>query len=78
MRAYGQGAFVRVVASTVDVQAFNDRWPCSTVPERRVSFTFDRRNGDLVDLEPQGINGTEVVSLARDCQGHARARGLLA
>jgi hypothetical protein len=77
MRAYNQGVFVRVDTSTADVEAFNNRWPCSSIPQRRVSFAFDRGNGDLVDLDPGEIDGPEVAALSQDCQEHARARGLL-
>ena len=77
MRVQDQGAFVRVMASAQDVEAFNFRWPCSSIPEGRVAFTFDRRNGDLVDLSPSEIDGPEVVALSQDCQEYARAKGLL-
>jgi hypothetical protein len=77
MRVDNRGAFVRVTASAQDVEAFNHHWPCSSIPEERVSFTFDRRSGDLVDLSPHEIDGPEVVALSQDCQEHARSKGLL-
>ena len=77
MRVHDQGAFIRVTASAQDVGMFNSRWPCSSIPEGRVAFTFDRRNGDLVDISPSEIDGPEVAALSQDCQEYARAKGLL-
>lgn len=77
MRAYSQGDCVRVVASADDVSGFNDSWPCSSLPDSRVSFTF-ANTGDLVDLSPDEIDGPEVCALADDCRAYAERRGLFA
>jgi hypothetical protein len=74
MRAYDLGCFVRVTCDQWDVAAFNAQWPCSSIPERSVGFTFDKRNGDLVDLSPDGIDGPEVVALSEAAQNYAAKR----
>lgn len=73
MRAYDQGAFVRVTCDAHDVAHFNAQWPCSSI-RGRVSFTFDARNGDLVDLWPSNLDGPEVCALAEDAQSYAAKR----
>jgi hypothetical protein len=69
MRAFNQGAVVRVTVSPWDVYRFNQRWPGSCL-EFGYSFTFDSRNGDLVDLTGSG-DGTELTALAQDAQNYA-------
>ena len=73
MRAYDQGVFILVTCDQWDVDAFNRTWPCSSL-NGPVSFTFDRRNGDLVDLRPSHIDGPEVVALSTDAQNYAAKR----
>lgn len=73
MRVYDQGAFIRVTCDQWDVDAFNRTWPCSSI-RGRVSFTFDARNGDLVDLWPSSLDGPEVCALAEDAQNYAAKR----
>lgn len=71
MRIVDEGAYVRVVVSRDEVEAFKARWPCSTLPNRAVSFTFDRKNGDLVDLTPESMDGPDVLALSMDAQRFA-------
>ena len=73
MRVYDQGAFIRVTCDQWDVYDFNAKWPCSSI-RGRVSFTFDSRNGDLVDLWPSSLDGPEVCALAEDAQNYAAKR----
>lgn len=77
MRAHNRGSLVSIVASRRDCCRFNDRWPCSTLPEQAARFDFDRRTGDLVDLSPAEMDGPEVAALAQDCKTFARRRGLI-
>ena len=76
MRQYDQGAFMRVTMSPREVEDWADRWPCSGLClNRGVSFTFDKRNGDLVDSNDQErhpfADGGAVVALSEDCQHYA-------
>lgn len=66
MRVYDQGSVYRVTVSEREVEAFNRRWPCSTLAGRQ-SFTFDKRTGDLVDRTGRG-DGMEAVALSEDAQ----------
>lgn len=77
MRAYDQGAFIRVTADHRDVHRFARRWPgCSLGPYSRVSATFDAQNGDLVDLDVRDGGGIEDVppALLEDMQNYAARR----
>lgn len=74
MRVYDQGCFVRVTVSEREVYDFSRTFPCSGLPDRSVSFTFDKRNGDLVDLFPYNLDGDGVVALSRDAQNYAAKR----
>lgn len=78
MRVRDLGAFARVTVSAVEVEEFKRSWPCSGLPSRAISFTFDRRNGDLVEvcpanLEERGADGGALLALSHDAQ---RAAGL--
>jgi hypothetical protein len=52
MKFFDQGSTFRVTASENDVYDFSKTWPCSNLRHGdRVSFTFEKRTGDLVDLQ---------------------------
>lgn len=77
MRVYNQGAFYRVAVSSTEVYQFSRRWPCSGLPDSSISFTFDTRNGDLVNLSPESVDGAAVVALSEDAQAYgAKKLGL--
>lgn len=78
MRLYKQGAYVRVTVSYHEVRNFKLRWPCSTLPSRGVSFTLDARNGDLVDMAPDSMDGADVAALSEDAKEFAVSRGAIA
>lgn len=79
MRVYDQGALVRVTCSADDVAAFKRTWPASGMHYGdRCSFTFDKRNGDLVDMsyngrfpEPARVDGSAIAALSQDAQKFA-------
>lgn len=71
MTKHDKGCFVGVTVSRREVKAFKDRWPCSTLPDRAIYFEFDTRNGDLVDLRPDNIDGADVLALSQDAQDFA-------
>lgn len=74
MRVYDEGSFVRVSVSRNEVNSFKRTWPCSGLPNRSISFTFDKRNGDLVDLNPSFIDGEAAVALSHDAGNYAAHR----
>lgn len=71
MRILDKGSSVIVRVSRQEVVAFNTRWPCSEIPERSVYFEFDKRNGDLLDMEPFDMDGEAVRALSEDAQKFA-------
>lgn len=71
MKYHNNGCFHSVTVSAAEVQAFKDHWPCSTLPDKAVWFQFDKRNGDLVDMKPDGMDGTDVLALSQDAQQFA-------
>lgn len=77
MLRFNQGAFVRVTVSADDVAGFARRWPCFG-DIRGLSFTFQRSNGDLVDLHgDHGMDPAGVSALADDAKAYAAKGGLL-
>ncbi len=74
MRVYGQGAYFRVTVSEREVYRFARRWPCFG-DSRALSFTFDTRNGDLVDVSGHaGMDGNGVAALADDAKAYGAER----
>jgi len=74
MRAFDQGSAFRVTVSGVEVRAWKRTFPCSGVPSRGVSFTFDKRNGDLVDIFPDNFDGEGAVALCDDARAYGTHR----
>ncbi len=72
MRVRSQGAFFSVSVSRIEVENFKRHWPCSNLPDRAVTFQFDKRNGDLVDIWPYRyaaqFDGPAAVALSHDAQ----------
>jgi hypothetical protein len=73
MKMIDNGCFYSVRVSAADVSSFNATWPCSNIPERSITFKFDRRNGDLVDIHPDSSNldGDALVALTQDAREYA-------
>lgn len=78
MRAFDNGSLYLVTVSRNEVSAFARRWPCCNLPDSSITFQFDKRNGDLVDITPYRIadkvDGPEALALADDAQTYGRAR----
>jgi hypothetical protein len=76
MRTYDNGSFYTVTCSEHDVRDFKSTWPCSGLPTRSISFQFDKRNGDLVDIRPdsQHFDGPALVALSQDAQAYGKKR----
>lgn len=64
------GAFVSVTMSAREVAAFKRSWPASGLPDRAITFEFDKSNGDLVDLRPRSVDGSAAVALSEDAWAH--------
>lgn len=76
MRAFNQGAFVRVTVSANEVSNFARRWPCFG-KQRSISFMFGR-NGDLVDMtNTEGMNEDGLLALSQDAESYARSRYIM-
>lgn len=76
MRAYDQGAVVRVVANYHEVQNFKDNWPGSGLPDNSVCFIFER-NGDILEVYPSDVDGDDLMALMDECKAYATRKGLL-
>jgi hypothetical protein len=82
MKAYNQGAFFRVTCSESDIEAFAAHFPCSGFRYGdRASFTFDTRNGDLVDLQVVHAfagavdrDGPGLLALSQDAHAYGMKR----
>lgn len=78
MRVYDLGCFFLVRVSRSDVRSFKDRWPCRGLPTVPISFEFDKRNGDLVDVlsRPDSVNfdGPALLALSQDAQAYGLSR----
>lgn len=76
MRAYDNGSFYTVSVSYLDIAAFADTWPCSGMrnPKVPLAFTFDKRNGDLVDMvgESEEYDQSALLALSQDAQAYGR------
>lgn len=58
----------KVRFSRSEVEAFNARWPGSTLRSRSYWFEFDR-GGDLIDTDvPEHDDGPAAVALSHDAQ----------
>jgi hypothetical protein len=85
MRVFNQGSVFRVTASPDDIETFAESWPCSGFHYGdRVSFTFEKSTGDLVDLayshcygyqvDPERVDGGAMVALSQDAQAYGEKR----
>jgi hypothetical protein len=78
MRYQDAGCFYTVSVSRVEVERFKARWPCSELPDKAISFQFDKRNGDLVDMWPykyaDQFDGEAALALSHDAQAFAATR----
>ena len=75
MRVFNQGCFYRVTVSAQEVYQWSLRWPCSGLACNSHSFTFDKQNGDLVDIShPGSEDGEALMALSGDAQAYGRKR----
>lgn len=58
----------KVRFSVEEVDAFNSRWPCSSLRSRSYWFEFDSR-GNLIDTDvPEHDDGPAAVALLEDAR----------
>jgi hypothetical protein len=75
MRAFDQGSVFRVTVSEGEAYAFSRQWPASGLGDCGLSFTFERANGDLVDVSGDaGASGGAVLALADDAREYGAKR----
>lgn len=72
MKFIDNGSFYSVSVSARELQDFAARWPCSGMRNatRGVWFQYDKRNGDLVDIQGErpGYDEGAVKALSDDAQ----------
>ena len=75
MRVFDQGALYRVTVSESEVYDFGVRWPCYG-PYRALSFTFDKHNGDLVDVAGDTSQNDQggILALCDDAKRYGAKR----
>lgn len=74
MRYFDNGCFYSVQVTRAEVEGFKDSWPCSTLPDRAITFQYDKRNGDLVDITPDSadFDGPDLLALSQDAQSYGQ------
>ena len=81
MRYFDNGCFYSVTVTKREVKEFKAHWPCSGLPSKSVTFRFDKRNGDLVDITPyryaDQFDGDAAGALSQDAQAYGQKRGKL-
>lgn len=65
------GSVTNVKISAREVEDFKAQWPCSGLPSRAITFQFDNRNGDLIDMWPNNLDGAACLALSQDAQKFA-------
>ena len=64
---------MRVILRPYEVAAFAKTWPCSGLSDEvGFDFIFERKTGDLVDLQARNQSG-RIVASATDFDGPALA-----
>ena len=78
MRVFDNGSLYSVTVFQREVETFKNSWPCSTLPDAAITFQFDKRNGDLVDITPyqlaDRVSGDDAVALSQDAQAYGAKR----
>jgi len=82
-----------VMVTSGGIARFAAKWPCSGMrfdDDIAVQFEFDKRNGDLIDIqwfdcsddaeslditEPEGVNGEALLALSQDAQQYLNQAG---
>lgn len=80
MRLFDLGEGFNVTVSEDDIDRFNDQWPASELRGLHgVTFQFDKRNGDLVDIwykngDSERWDGSALSALSQDAQKYGESR----
>lgn len=71
MRVRDLGSAFNVSVSRLEVGEFRGQWPCSGLPDKTITFQFDKRNGDLIDLwSISTADGPAWVALSDDAKAY--------
>lgn len=76
MKVIDCGCYVTVAVSQDDVDKFKARWPCNGLPSRSVWFTFEKLDGDLVDMKHgwEQCDDEALLALSHDACNYAAKR----
>ena len=78
MQCLDNGFFYTVTVTAREVESFAQRWPCSGLRARPVTFQFAKGNGDLVDSNDDRqhphADGSALVALATDAMVYGANR----
>ena len=79
MKYFDQGSLFRVTMIHHDVSEFMRKWPCSGLKNwTGVSFTFEKRSGDLVDSNEADnhphADGSAIEAMMDDCKAYGMAK----
>ena len=70
MRYTDNGSSFTVGVSRREVETFKAQYPCSGLPNRAISFQFEKHTGDIVDIWPDSssFDGSGLLALSQDAQ----------
>ena len=79
MRFFDRGSSFGVQVTEREVMAFKRKWPASGLPNRGMTFWFDKKSGDLIDYTPYGIlqsagGGGAAIALVDDAKAYGFGR----
>ena len=74
MKYHDNGSLYSVTVTQIEVEEFKSQWPCSPLPSCSFWFQFDKRTGDIVDLEPSNeqFDGPALKALSDVAQAYGQ------
>jgi len=66
MKTKDLGSIIEVSFNAEDIRLFNSSFPCSDIPVRDVFFQFEKKTGDLVDMNLRGVENNSAISALCD------------
>ena len=70
MRTFDNGSLFSVQVYAHEVGEFKRSFPCSGLRTQTITFQFDKKNGDLVDVHPNDVEGPGALALSHTAQAH--------
>lgn len=74
MQCFDNGCLYSVTVTKREVQEFANKWPNSDLPNRAITFQFEKRTGDLVDITPDNVDGEDALALSNEAQAYGKKR----